>query len=446
MLYLNCITYRLQTNKNYWVKFMLHNRGFSIVIITWILLFSGIFLLNACEPNITGSDNGPSGELPRELAPTEMMLIEADRSFSYELFRKTVEYDSDSENLMISPLSISMALSMTLNGAQGQTFEDMRNTLYLADMNMDEINEAFQSLIELLSTVDPEVTFLIANSIWYRDGLPVEEDFLERVKAYYGAEVSGLDFSDPASVDIINDWVRQNTDGLIEEIVEEIPEDIVMYLINALYYQGDWLRQFDVEDTQKADFNLESGETVEVEMMRQDGLFATYMSNEVQMIELPYGDSLFSMTVMMPADPNMPIDQFIEEKISAESLNTWRSNLSVDNREATVNLPKFELEYEIEYKDILKAMGMEIAFDEFEADFLGIADVRPQNLYIDHVTHKTFIRVDEEGTEAAAVTSVGMIPTSMPPQMIVDRPFVYIIYERVSGTNLFMGKVKNPVL
>ena len=429
-----------------WVQSMLHKERLSIVIITCSLIFSGIFLFNACESNITGSDIGPSGELPRELAASEKALIEADQFFSYKLFRKTVEMDSESENLMISPLSISMALSMTLNGAQGQTYDDMREALYLSGMDMEEINETFQSLIELLSTVDPEVTFMIANSIWYRDGLPVEEDFLERVKTYYGAEVSGLDFNDPASVDIINEWVIQNTDGLIEEIVEEIPDDLVMYLINALYFQGDWLRQFDVENTQKADFNLETGETVEVEMMRQDGLFATYMSNEVQMIELPYGDSLFSMTVMMPADPNMPIDQFIEEEISAESLNTWRSNLSVDNREATVNLPKFELEYEIEYKDILKAMGMEIAFNEFEADFLGIADMRPKNLYIDHVTHKTFIRVDEEGTEAAAVTSVGMIPTSMPPQMIVNRPFVYIIYERVSGTNLFMGKVKNPSL
>ncbi len=427
---------------------MLKKKGLSIVIITYALMFSGIFLFNACEPNITGSDTGgdSSRELPRELAASEMALIEADQSFSYELFRKTVELDSDSENLMISPLSISMALSMVLNGAQGETFEDMKNTLNLTDMDLDEINGAFQSLIELLSTVDPEVTFRIANSIWHLEGLPVEEDFLERLITYYGAEVSGLDFSDPASVDIINEWVKQNTDGLIEEIVDEIPAHMVMYLINALYFQGDWLRQFDVQDTRKADFNLETGETVEVDMMRQDGLFATYMSNEVQIIELPYGDSLFSMTVMMPANPNMPIDQFIEEKISAESLNTWRSNLSVDNRAVTVNFPKFELEYEIEYNDILKAMGMEIAFNKTEADLLGIADVRPGNLFIDNVTHKTFIRVDEKGTEAAAVTSVGIGVESTPPQMIVDRPFVYIIHERISGTNLFMGKVKNPVL
>lgn len=409
------------------------------------IVTASVILLSTCDSNVTGPGE-PAGELPRDLSVTEKMLIEADQSFSYDIFKRTVAYDNEAENLMISPLSISMALAMTLNGAEGQTYEDMREALYLAGMEREEINEAFQSLIELLVTVDPNVTMKIANSVWYREGLPVKDDFKERVEEHFRAEISGLDFSDPATINIINQWVDENTEGLITEIIDEIPAEIVMYLINALYFKGDWLNQFDTDDTRPGDFHLESGETVQADMMRQENQFATYASDQVQMIELPYGDSLFTMSVVMPADANMPIDRFIDEHITASNLNTWRSNLTVSGRDVILQLPKFDVEYELEYNDILKSMGMEIAFSEGLADFSGIAEVSPQRLLIDEVKHKTFIRVDEEGTEAAAVTSVGVGVTSMPPQMIVNRPFVFIIHERESGANLFMGKVKNPTL
>ncbi len=409
------------------------------------VLFAGVLLALSCNNNITGT-NDPGGELPRDLTASEKMLIDADRSFSYDIFQRTVAYDSEGENIFISPLSISMALAMTLNGAEGQTFDEMRDGLNLSEMELEEINRAFESLIELLTTVDPDVTLKIANSIWHEEQLPVKQDFLERAESYYGAEVAGLNFSDPASANLINEWVNQNTDGLIESIVDEIPPHMVMYLVNALYFKGDWLHQFDTEDTRKADFHLETGESVEVDMMHREGRFATYLSDEVRMVELPYGDSLYTMTVMMPGDPEMPVDRFVEEKVTASNLASWRSGLSVNSSDVVVELPKYELEYEIGYNDILKAMGMELAFAETEADFSGIADVGSQNLYIDQVKHKTFIRVDEEGTEAAAVTGVGVGVTSMPPQVTVDRPFVFIIHERESGTNLFMGKVKNPGL
>lgn len=408
------------------------------------LLILFIIFFSTCDSSITGPGE-PLGELPRDLTAGEMKLIEADRSFSYDIFRRTVAYDSGEDNVMISPLSISMALAMTLNGAKGQTYDDMREALYFSGMDLDEINEAFRSLTDLLTTVDPMVTMKIANSIWYRQGLDVSEEFVERMEEYFDARISGLDFSDPASVDIINAWVNENTEELIEEIIEEIPGNVVMYLINALYFKGDWLRQFDVSDTETAGFHLETGETVQADMMSQEGLFAAYFSNDVQMIELPYGDSLFAMTMLMPADPEMPVDLFIEEKLNASNLSEWRSGLTVDVRGNTlIKLPKFELEYELTYNDILKAMGMEIAFGG-GADLSGLVESESAGLYIDEVKHKTFIRVDEEGTEAAAVTSVA-VAESLPPQFIANRPFVFIIHERESGTNLFMGKVKNPAL
>ena len=406
------------------------------------LLLVGFMIFQSCGDTLVGVDD-PKGELPRDLTINEKLVIEADQSFSYELFRNTVDFD-DEENIMISPLSVSMALAMTLNGAEGETFDAMRETLKMSGMNLDEVNDGYRSLIKLLVELDPEVTLKVANSIWHDEGFPVKQDFLERVKDAFGASVEELNFQDPASVNRINDWVNTNTEGLIEKIIDEIPDDMVMYLINVIYFKGNWLYQFDEEDTRLDDFFLENGETKQVDMMVQSDRFATYFSDSVHMIELPYGDSLFSMTVLMPADERKPLNQFISESVTADNLNSWRSNLRASFQKIPVHLPKFEMEYEIEYNDILKAMGMEIAFIEWNANFKGMADLSPQNLFISEVKHKTFIRVDEKGTEAAAVTNVGMMPTSMPQPMIVNRPFVFIIHERESGTNLFMGKVMNP--
>lgn len=406
------------------------------------LLFAGVLFFQSCGDMIVGVE-GPKGELPRDLTVTEMQIIEADQSFSYELFRNTVDFD-DEENIMISPLSVSMALSMTLNGAKGETFDAMRKTLKMSGLDLDEINDGYKSLIKLLVELDPEVTLKVANSIWHDDEFLVKQEFLDRLIEVFGASIEDMDFKDPASVNRINDWVNTNTEGLIEKIIDEIPDDMVMYLINAIYFKGNWLYKFDEKDTRIDDFYLENGEKKEVDMMIQSDRFATYFSEQVHMIELPYGDSLFSMTVLMPADERQPLDQFISESVTSENLNRWRSDLRTPLQKIPVQLPKFEMKYEIKYNDILKAMGMEIAFDAYSADFSGIADMSPQNLFISEAKHKTFIRVDEKGTEAAAVTSVGMMPTSMPQPMIVNRPFVFIIHERESGTNLFMGKVMNP--
>ncbi|UGU17550.1 serpin family protein [Sinomicrobium kalidii] len=405
------------------------------------IIWSFLFFCMACDHDPSSSPEGPKGELPRELTASEIKLVEADHAFSYDIFRRTVAYDTEKDNLMISPLSISTALAMTLNGANGETYESIRQTLRLQGMSQEEINEAFRSLIKLLISADPKVRIQIANSIWYREGIPVKEGFIQRLKEHYGAEVGELDFSDPASVTIINNWVEQNTEGLIKTIIEKIPGDMAMYLINALYFKGEWLYKFDKKDTRKADFFPESGEQIQVDMMSREGKFATYSGEDARLIELPYGDSLYTMSILMPGDPKMPIDRFISEEVTKTNLDAWRSNLHVIGN-TQLKLPKFELKYELTYNNILKAMGMDIAFEEGMADFTGIATTPP--LFIDNVKHKTHIRVDEEGTEAAAVTSVGIGITSAPLPISVNRPFVFIVYEQTSGTNLFMGKVKRP--
>jgi serpin B len=381
---------------------------------------------------------------PRELNETEKGIASSDAMFSYTVFRETVSYDENAENVFISPLSISMALAMVLNGSEGETHSQIKETLGLAGLSDNEINENFLSLMNYLMTLDSSVSVNIANSVWYDENLEVKQIFLDQLQESYNARGEALNFNDPESVHIINSWVSENTNGRIETIIDEISDEMVMFLINALYFKADWLRQFDPEDTREADFYLEDGGITSVDMMNQSGDFATYFSEEVQMIELPYGDSLYTMSVLMPTDFDKPIDEFVEEFVNTENVSQWREGLRSTGRDVMVSLPKFELEYELSYNEILQSMGMELPFSEYEADFSGIAEPSAQNLFISDVKHKTFVAVDEEGTEAAAATSVGIGVTSAPPAIEVNRPFVFIIHERTSGVNLFMGKVKNP--
>jgi len=412
----------------------------TLTSLSIILLLTGLL---SCNGNIVEPDD-IDPDPPRELNESEKVIASSDVAFSYRIFSETVNYDGNAENVFISPLSISMALAMVLNGAEGETHNQIKETLGLSELDENEINENFLSLMNYLMTLDPKVSVKIANSVWYDEELEVKQAFLNQLQESFNARGEALNFSDPASVNIINSWVSENTNGRIESILDEISDEMVMFLINALYFKGDWLRQFDADDTRSADFYLEDGSKTTVDMMNQSGDFATYFSEEVQMIELPYGDSLYTMSVLMPTNFDKPIDEFVEESVNPENVLKWRDGLRSSGRDVMVSLPKFELEYELSYNDILRSMGMELPFSESEADFSGIAEPAAQNLFISEVKHKTFVSVDEEGTEAAAATSVGIGVTSMPPAVEVNRPFVFIIHERTSGVNLFMGKVKNP--
>ena len=412
----------------------------TIKSLSMALIAAGLL---SCNGNIVEPDD-IDPDPPRELTESEKAIASSDESFSYSIFKETVSYDNTAENVFISPLSISMALAMVLNGAEGETHNQIKETLGLSGVDEAEINQSFLSLMNYLMTVDSKVTMNIANSVWYDEQLEVKQEFLDRLQESFNAWGGALNFSDPASVNVINSWVSENTNGRIDTIIEEISPEMVMFLINALYFKGDWLRQFDVEDTREADFYLEDGSKTTVDMMNQSGDFATTFSEDIQMIELPYGDSLYAMSVLMPTDFDQPIDEFIEEFVNFENVSKWRDGLRSSGRDVMVSLPKFELEYELIYNDMLQSMGMDLPFSESEADFSGIAELDSRNLFISEIKHKTFVAVDEEGTEAAAATSVGIGVTSMPPAVEVNRPFVFIIHERTSGVNLFMGKVKDP--
>ena len=395
-----------------------------------------LFTVAGCSQVSDKGEIKESKTLSRELTANEKKIVEADRSFSYDIFRRTVAQDSN-KNVFISPLSISMALGMTLNGSAGETRTAMKTALHLQGMDLPAINESYSSLVELLGSADPNVNMKLANSIWHKQGFSVERDFKENVKQFFDARIDSLDFSDPAAADKINQWVSDNTDGLIEELIQGgIPADIVMYLINAIYFQGDWNYQFDPEKTSEAEFVTPNGK-VQADMMKQENMLAGYVSDDIKMLDLAYGDSLFTMSLMMPGNKQMGINEFVKEKLTAENMEYWMSQLSTDT--TSISVPKFKLEYDITMNGILKAMGMGKAFDKREANF---SNINPNNqLFISEVKHKSFVEVNEEGTEAAAVTSVGMGITSVGPQMRTinfDRPFVFMIRERTSGTILFV--------
>jgi serpin B len=378
-----------------------------------------------------------------ELTLAERDLIESDNSFGLELFKEIIAEDSDS-NVFISPLSVAMALAMTLNSADGETRKAMEATLELSGLSVEEINESYDHLIQVLQGLDPEVRFQLANSIWYRLGFDFEEDFIDLNKTYFDAEVTGLDFTDPETVAVINAWVDENTNGNIKEIVDQIDYDVVMYLINAIYFKGTWTYQFDEEDTKDDWFNLPDDSQTSCKMMSIQGDFQYFENSDFQIIDLPYGNGDFSMTVLLPR-PGKDVDELIAD-LDQESWDQWMDSLSQEA--VDLELPRFGLEYELTLNDALTALGMGIAFTP-EADFSNMLKSSP--LWIDEVKHKTFVEVNEEGTEAAAVTSVSMTLESAgsDPQltsMRVDRPFLFLIQEHDSQTMLFVGKIVEPTL
>ncbi|MFH1687996.1 MAG: serpin family protein [bacterium] len=377
-------------------------------------------------------------EPPRPLTVSERKVVEASGGFAYNFFREMAAYQ-DTGNLFVSPLSVSLALGMTLNGTAGETRTAIEQTLDLGGMSSEEINQSYMSLMNLLTTMDPTVTFEIANSIWTRLGFPVKQSFYDVNREFFESEVRELDFDYDWAADTINGWVARKTHDRIDSIVDKpIDPSTVMFLINAIYFYGDWTYQFDQTHTRDAQFNLVDGSQTPCRMMAQTATVPYLVTDQFRMATLPYGDGYFNMAIILP-DETVSINDFIAG-FAEESFNAW-----LDQSHATeidLFLPKFTLEWGSSLKDVLKAMGMAIAFGG-AADFSELTD--SADLYISDVRQKTFVKVDEEGTEAAAVTVVDIRVTSAEPTtMRLDRPFVCVIYDNHTGSILFIGRIMNP--
>ena len=396
----------------------------------------GAALLAGCEGPVTGPE--PLQELPRQLTAAERSVIASSNQFAFGLLREA-DREMVGKNVFLSPLSASLALGMTMNGARGGTFDAMRHTLAFGTLSQAEINASYRGLIDLLVDLDPRVRMEIANSIWYRNTFPFEQSFLDATRASFDAEVAALDFESPASVGRINGWVKEKTSGKIEDIVDRIDPQTVMYLINAIYFKGTWTQRFDPARTHDAPFYDAAGQRSvrTVKMMHRDGPVRVSRGEGYQAVDLPYGNGAFFMTVILPDRGGS-----VEATLASLDATKWGKLVEgfADSRMG-IMLPKFRLEYEQHLTDALKALGMGPAFDD--ADFTGMSP-RGRELVISDVLQKTFVEVNEEGTEAAAVTKVEIEVVSAPPTFIVDRPFVFAIREKFSGTILFMGKIVEP--
>jgi serpin B len=382
---------------------------------------------------------GPPKEitkLPRPLTAAEQQVSVSGNAFTFALLRQ-INAVQAGENVFISPLSASMALGMTMNGASGATFDAMRSTLGFDATELEDINRGYQGLIALLRELDPSTDIRIANSIWYRNGFPANTDFVSAMTGFFGARISPLDFSSSTAPATINDWVKTSTAGKIDKIVDQIGADVMMYLINAIYFKGSWRMAFDRSNTRDGTFRLADGTTQPIRMMSQSGNTLRIAYNpDFRSVDLLYGNSAFAMTILVPNGPADVND--LVAKLSTDKWNDWMTQFH--EAKATLALPKFTLKYERELNDDLKALGMAIAFDENDADFSRMSPLGA-DLYISKVKQKTYVDVHEEGTEAAAVTSVEISVTSAPPAIVVDRPFVFAIRERLTGTILFIGKI-----
>jgi serpin B len=407
-----------------------------------ILALAATLALWGCD-SVSGPDDGgpqpPLTELPRALSAPERALIGASNRFAFGLLREAAARDTAS-TLFLSPLSASMALGMTLNGARGETFEEMRAALGFGALQPAEINASYRSLIDLLLGLDRSVEMRLANSIWVRQGFPLHDAFVQSSLASFDARIAALDFSSPDAVRTINGWVEQSTNGKIRTIQDRIHPDRVMYLINAVYFKGSWTKRFDARQTADAPFRRPDGTRQTVRMMHLAGAPARYLRNdEVEILDLPYGREAFSMTLLLPGR-DAPLEAWAAT-LTAERWDEWMGRLG--EMRLDVFLPRFRLEQEKILNETLKALGMVAPFDEVDADFGGMSPLGAE-LYVDEVKQKTFLEVNEEGTEAAAVTSVGIMPTSAPPSFRADRPFLLAIRERLSGTILFLGLIGAP--
>lgn len=360
--------------------------------------------------------------------------IEQDNEFALDLFNKTLNY-ADESNVFISPLSVSIALGMARNGAEGETKTEMESCLKMSGLSDDDINDYYKVMLTSLPKIDAKTKLNIANSIWYRTGFPIKQNFLQINSQYFNADVRDLDFTQTWAVDTINDWCARKTNQLIKKPLDNISEDAMLYLINAIYFKGIWAKQFDPQKTVEATFTDEKGIGSKINMMRMTDTLKYAEDEKAQYLDMPYGNGAFSMTVILPKQEMTPMN-FAGQL----TLNNWTATLeSLTEQKVEVRMPRFKVENKLSLNDVLKNMGMVKAFTD-QAEFNGISNI---DLLISRVIHSTFCEMNEEGTEAAAVTIIEFETTSMPlhPVFNANRPFLFVIRENSTGVILFMGKM-----
>lgn len=414
------------------------------VIIPGLLLtlIGSSVILISCEKTNSIDQPGDPVKITTEVYQKE--VIDSANRFAFDLLRPALNDAKGTENIMISPFSISSALSMTLNGASGETFEAIKKTLHLDGKTLEQVNSTYLKLMTEMIPVDERVVVEIANSVWVEKRLTVKQPFITGLQSWYNAEARNIDVTDANAVKTVNDWIADKTHDKITDMLSELDPNLAMLLINAVYFNGKWRYAFDKTATIEESFYVTSSDPKSVPMMHQTENFKTTKSNNLTLIELPYGQGNYTMVLAMP-DENISTTD-VANTLTPSVWQEWMDLLAENTHKTDLSMPRFKYEYKRLLNDDLTNLGMGLAFSDF-ADFSNISD---QGLKITRVLHQSFIDTKEEGTEAAAATVVEIVNTSIGPVdnvvVTLDRPFLYFIRETSTGTILFMGKVGDPTL
>ncbi|SMD45636.1 serpin B [Aquiflexum balticum DSM 16537] len=404
-------------------------------------LFSFGVLFFACVPS---DEFKPAEANLRTLATYEKELANSSTKFALDLFAQV--NDPDEPNQFYSPYSIHQALSMTMNGNEGEVLQEFVDLLRYEGMSLDNANRGSKELTEFLLQVDPKVKLAIANAIWYKQEYQVQVPFKNTARDYYNAEIAGLDMRNSNSVNIINNWIAQKTNNLIKDMLDEIPSDAVMYLVNAIYYKADWKYQFVAYKTKKENFYPSPGNAVQVDMMDLDkpSAFKSYYGDAYHYFEIPYSTGQYSMGILYNQEGNL--DQ-VSQYLNLGNLEMWRQNAQEIN--FILKMPKFKMKYKMaNMKNDLMEMGLVRPFSFHPDNFTKLFSNLTGDLKISRVIHDALIEVDEKGSEAAAATIVEVVELTSAPSgprtLVLDKPFIFFIQEKHSGAILFMGKLGDP--
>ncbi|MGN6193489.1 MAG: serpin family protein [Ginsengibacter sp.] len=410
-------------------------------ILAFIYICSLVIFASCNKPNPYEPDETKTIVLPVDGSA----IINANNKFAFDFFNAALKQDSENNNKLISPLSIYLALSMAYNGANNSTKDSISKALQLSGIDINSLNELCHTLISMLPQEDNKVKLSIANSIWYKQNTyqPIPS-FLDAVHVNYDASVNPLNFDDPSSVTKINNWIAEKTNNKIPKIIDNISPGDLMYIINAIYFNGAWKYAFNPSNTSNGIFYLQDGSSKSVPFMNQKLTTKKYTDSLISMIELPYGGGKsFSMYILKPVDQLKPLNTFCAS-LNQDYLQNAISKM--DSATFQLQMPKWEYSYKIEnMKSELAQLGMGISFAA-DADFSKLYDPSQVKPFISKAIHKTYIKVSEEGTEAAAVTAIGMEVTAAPIFNVfnLDHPFLYIIIEKQTGAILFLGTVNDP--
>lgn len=381
----------------------------------------------------------PDQPVAINLTTKQLSLVESGNMFAFDIFREVLNSTPNQKNVIISPLSISYALSMTLNGANSATRDSMIYALRLKNLTLDEINQSNKDLTAALLSVDERVLISIANSVWVEKNFVVKKPFTDILTDFYNADSKSFDITDLNAPSLMNNWIESKTNGLIKNMIDKLDNNTVMLLIDAIYFKGKWKIEFDKSATTDRPFSITDGSSENVPTMYQSETQKVYQGNGYTLAELAYGQGNFVIDILLPDNNSLAS---LTPLLTDMGFKTMTDNLS--ERKVNLYLPRFKYGFKEELKDLLSQMGMGIAFTD-AADFSNISDI---SLQISKVTHQAFIETDEEGTEAAAATVVGIIATLAGPDspilIDVNRPFLYFIRETTTNSILFMGKVSDP--